>query len=205
MKTLFRAALAAMMLAGATLAPQTAFAQAAAGVVVIDLNRVYSDSAAARSARAQIKAKYEANLHSAESNFNSLAAAYNAQVEAAKKVQKPDGSIPPANQKSLGDAQQRLGNADDSLQRMQNEVNTVGRYVQSQILEQIVPIAEAIRAERHATAVLAKGSLLASDPTADVTPTLIQRLDARLKAVSITLPQPTANPAAASGTPPQGR
>ena len=207
MKTMFKAALAATMLAGASLAPHSAFAQAAGGALFVDINRVYAESAAGRSGQAQIKAKYEANLRTAAASFNAAAAAYNVQVEAAKKVLKPDGTLPDVNQRALGDAQQKLQAADDNLNRLQGEVNNVGRYVQSQVLEKTLPIAEQVRAERRAPAVLAKGSVLASDPAGDVTPTVIQRLNAKLATVSIVLPQENAPAAAARPTAPaaQGR
>ncbi len=208
MKTMIRAALAATMLAGATLTPHAAFAQAAGGSLFVDTGRVFAESAAGRSGQAQIKAKYEANLRTSAATFNAAASAYNVQVEAAKKVLKPDGSLPDANQRSLGDAQQKLQASDDNLNRLQNEVNNVGRYVQSQILEKTLPISEQIRAERRASAVMAKGSVLASDPAGDITPTVIQRLNAQLATVSIVPPQdngPAAGARPAAPASPQGR
>ena len=200
MKTMLKAALGAALLAGTTLAPDAAFAQAAGGDLFVDVNRVYAESSAGRSGQAQIKAKYEANLRTAATSFNAAASVYNAQVEAAKKVLQPNGSLPDANQRALGDAQQKLQAADDNLTRLQNEVNNVGRYVQSQVLEKTLPIAEQIRAERKASSVVAKGSVLASDPAADVTATVIQRLNGQMAAVSIVLPQENA-PAAAAPRP----
>ena len=198
MKTMLKGALAATLLAGAALAPHAASAQATGGDLFVDLNRIYAESSAGRSGQTQIKAKYEARLQGAATSFNAAASVYNAQVEAAKKVVQPNGNLPEANQRALGDAQQKLQAADDNLTRLQNEVNNVGRYVQSQVLEKTLPITEQVRAERRAPAVLAKGSVLASDPAADVTATVLQRLNSQLSTVSIILPQENAPASAAS-------
>lgn len=192
MNTVTKAALfAAAMIATPALAQN-------AGVVTVDLNRVYSESAAAKSAQAQIKTKYETNLRNAANTFNSAATAYNTQVEAARKVAKPDTALPAATQTALQNAENTLRQADSNLSNMQNEVNAVGQYVQQQILEKTLPIAEQVRAEKKAAIVAPRGSVLAADPAADVTATVIQRLDAQLKTVSITLPQQNNNAAAAA-------
>ncbi len=191
MKAFLKSAGLALMISGAAV-PTAVFAQAAPTILTVDIQRLFSDSASAKSGQAQIKTKYEANLNGAVTTYNSSATALNAQVEAARKLQKPDGSVPPASQKLVGDAQNAYNAAGQRLEGMQNEVNEVGRYVQSQILRGAQPVIEQVRAERKAALVVPKGSTLASDPTTDVTTTVIQRLDQSLKTVSITLPQQTA-------------
>ncbi len=200
MKTLLKSAGFALAIATAAV-PATVFAQAAASsTLTVDVQRLFTDTASAKSGQAQIKAKYEANLNSAVTAYNSAATALNTQVEAARKLQKPDGSLPPANQKLVGDAQNAYQAAGQRLEGLQNEVNEVGRFVQSQILRSAQPVIEQVRGERRASIIVPKGSTLASDPAGDVTTTVIQRLDATLKTVSITLPQQPAQGAA-----PQGR
>lgn len=200
MKTLLKSAGFALAIASAA-APSALFAQAAPVTLTVDVQKLFTDTASAKSGQAQIKAKYETNLNSAVTAYNSSATALNTQVEAARKLQKPDGSLPPASQKLVGDAQNAYQAAGQRLEGMQNEVNEVGRYVQSQILRGAQPVIEQIRAERKASIIVPKGSTLASDPTGDVTPTVVQRLDATLKTVSIALPQQPA----AGGPAPQGR
>jgi Skp family chaperone for outer membrane proteins len=206
MKMLLKTAVAALTVATAAV-PSATFAQATPSTLTVDVNRLFGDTASAKSGQAQIKAKYEANLQSAVTAYNSSATALNTQVEAARKVQKPDGSLPPANQKSVGDAQTAYNNAGQRLEGLQSEVNNVSRYVQEQILRAAQPVIEQVRNERKAAIVVPKGSTLASDPAGDITPTVIQRLDQSLKTVSITPPQQgqAAPAAAAPGTPPQGR
>jgi len=205
MKMLLKTAALALTVATAAV-PSATFAQAAPSTLTVDVNRLFSDSASAKSGQSQIKAKYETNLQSAVTAYNTSATTLNSQVEAARKVQKPDGSLPPANQKSVGDAQTAYNNAGQRLEGLQGEVNTVSRYVQEQILRAAQPVIEQVRNERKAAMVVPKGSTLAADPAGDITSTVIQRLDQSLKTVSINLPQQGQAPAAAAqGTPPQGR
>jgi Skp family chaperone for outer membrane proteins len=188
MKTLIKSAGFALIAATA-MVPSVGLAQATPSTLVVDVNRLFADTASAKSGQAQIKSKYEANLQSAVTAYNSSATALNTQVEAARKVQKPDGSVPPANQKLVGDAQTAYQNAGQRLEGLQGEVNNVGRYVQQQILRAAEPVIEQVRNERRAAIVVPKGSTLANDPAGDVTATVIQRLDQSLKTVSIALPQ----------------
>ena len=91
--------------------------------------------------------------------------------------------------------------AEQALQEVQQEVNQAAAYVRQQIIEHAGPVAEQIRAERKAAIVMSKDATLASDPAADVTTTLVQRLDASFPTPSIVVPQQGAAPAAATTTP----
>jgi Skp family chaperone for outer membrane proteins len=204
MNTLLKSAGFALLVA-ATGVPSASFAQATPSTLVVDVNRLFADTVSAKSGQAQIKTKYEANLQAAVTAYNSTATTLNTQVEAARKVQKPDGSVPPATQKSVGDAQNAYQAAGQRLEGLQGEVNNVGRYVQQQILRAAEPVIEQVRNERKAAIVVPKGSTLANDPAGDVTTTVIQRLDQSLKTVSIALPQQPAGGAAPATAAPQGR
>jgi Skp family chaperone for outer membrane proteins len=204
MNTLLKSAGFALLVA-ATGVPSASFAQATPSTLVVDVNRLFADTVSAKSGQAQIKTKYEANLQAAVTAYNSTATTLNTQVEAARKVQKPDGSVPPATQKSVGDAQNAYQAAGQRLEGLQGEVNNVGRYVQQQILRAAEPVIEQVRNERKAAIVVPKGSTLANDPAGDVTTTVIQRLDQSLKTVSIAPPQQPAGGAAPATAAPQGR
>ena len=200
MKTIAKGALfaAAMIAATPTLA-QTG------PVLTVDINRALAESAAGKSVSAQLQAKYTTLVTNQQNAFNTAATTYNTQVEAARKVVKPDGSLPDANRTALGNAEQALRNAQDTLERTQQELTAVNNYVRDQIVRAIVPVAEAVRAERRASVVLPRNQVLAADPATDVTTLVIQRVDAALKTVSITLPQQApATPARPAATP-QGR
>ena len=66
-----------------------------------------------------------------------------------------------------------------------------------------MPLAEQLRAERRAAAILPRGTLLAADPANDVTAVILPRLDAKLTSVQVVRPQqaPAAAPAAGVAAP----
>ena len=192
MKTMLKLSAAAALLVAA--AP----AFAAGTVLTVDFNKVFTDSNAAKSGTTQLHAKYDTLLQQRASAFQTAAQAFQTlqnQLQAIKAPAKPT----PAQESSLQAAYQRAGQAQEAAQQLDQEVQAVGRYVQSQIVEHVTPIAEQVRAERKADVVMSKNSLLASDPASDVTAVVIQRLDAAFPNPSITLPQQQAAPATGPG------
>ncbi len=178
------AALAAMFLSAA--AP----AMAAPGeVLTVDIDRVMSESAAAKNGTSQLRAKYDTQLQTRRTALQTAAQTFQTQRQAAVAAQKPGVQPPPATLQALQAAGERAQAAQDSYQQLGQELNTVTTYVRQQIVEHVTPIAEQIRNERKASAVLPKGSLLASDTSGDITATVIQRLDQQFPTPSITLPQ----------------
>jgi Skp family chaperone for outer membrane proteins len=176
------AALAALLSAAAP-------ALAAPGdVLTIDLDRVLSESAAAKSGTTQLKAKYDTQLSTRRTALQTAAAAYQSQVTAARAALKPGVPAPAATQTAVQQAGEKAQAAQDSLQQLGQELQGVEGYVRQQIIEHVTTVAEQIRAERKATVVVPKGQLFASDPTADVTAVAIQRLDQSFPNPSITPP-----------------
>ena len=195
MKTMLKISAAAALLA-ATATP----AFAAGDVLTVDFNKVFTDSNAAKSGTQQLHAKYDALMQQRATAFQTAAQAFQTlqtQLQAIKAPAKPS----PAQEASLKQAYERAGAAQESAQQLDQEVQSVGRYVQSQIVDHVAPIAEQIRAERKADVVVSKNSLLASDPAADITAVVIQRLDTAFPNPSITPPQqqPAATPAKGPG------
>ena len=192
MKTMIKLSAAALLLA-ATAAP----AFAAGEVLTVDFAKVFSDSNAAKSGTQQLHAKYDTLLQQRANAFQTAAQAFQALQNQLSAIKAP-AQVTPAQRASYQQAGERAQAAQDAAQQLDQEVQAVGRYVQSQIVEHVAPIAEQVRAERKADVVIPKGSVLASDPAGDVTAIVIQRLDAAFPNPSIVLPQQT--PAA----PPQG-
>jgi len=193
MKTMLKLSAAAALLVAAA-AP----ALAAGSVLTVDFNKVFTDSNAAKSGTQQLHAKYDTLLQQRQSAFQTAAQAFQTlqnQLQAIKAPAKPS----PAQESSLQAAYQRAGQAQEAAQQLDQEVQAVGRYVQSQIVDHVSPIAEQIRAERKADVVMSKNSLLASDPASDITAVVIQRLDASFPNPSITLPQAPAAPTQTQG------
>ena len=185
MKTLLKAAGLSTVLA-ATMA----FAPALhAQTLTVDVEKVYTDSTAFKNGQQQIEAKYGNQLRGLQSSLEAAVKDWNTQIEAAQKIAKPNTPLPPATQQTLEKARDTLQNAQARFEDGRREVNTVFQYVQAQILEKLGPIAEQIRKDRKAQIVISRAGLLALDPATDITPTVVQQLNATLTSVSINLPQ----------------
>jgi len=190
MKTMFKLSAAVALLATAA-AP--AFA---ATVLTVDFNRVFSDSAAAKSGTSQLHTKYDAQIQQRNTALQTAAQAYQTQVNAARAAAKPGVQPSQATLTAVQQAGEKAQAAQDAREQLDQEVQTVGRYIQSQIVQKVTPIAEQIRNERKAEVVVPSGGVLASDPANDITALVIQRLDATFPNPSITLPT---QPAPAQG------
>ena len=70
--------------------------------------------------------------------------------EAARRVAGPNGTtpLPEATRTALATAENTLRQADEALNRTQQEANATGEYVRNQILNAMLPLAEAVRADR---------------------------------------------------------
>jgi len=112
----------------------------------------------------------------------------------------PTPRCPPATQQSLEKARDTLQQAQGRFEDARREVNTVAQYVQLQILDKLIPIAEQIRKDRKAQVVMPRGSVLAFDAAQDITATALQQLNATVTTVSITLPQQQAQGQGAAPT-----
>jgi Skp family chaperone for outer membrane proteins len=203
MTKMFKSALLAATAAVAFSAVPALAAETTGGTLVVDFDQVFQNSAAGKSASAQISAKYQPIGAQRKAAFDRAVATYNAQVEAVKKAAKP-GTQPQATP-ALQAAGQSVQQAQDSAEQLNQEVNQVVSYVRSQIIDHARPVAEQIRGEKKAAVVISKDAALASDPANDITPTLIQRLDTAFPTASIVMPQQGAAPAASNPQAPQGR
>jgi Skp family chaperone for outer membrane proteins len=204
MTKIFKTALFAATAAASLAAAAPAFADTA--VLVVDFDTVFQTSAAGKSGTAQLAAKYQPIINQRQAAFTAAAQSYNSQVDAAKKVAKPGVPPPQATITSIQQAGERAQQAQQALEQTQQEVNQVAGYVRSQIIDHAGPIAEQIRGEKKAAVVISKSAALASDPSDDVTTTLIQRLDSAFPTPSIAVPQQQgAAPAGTASGSTQGR
>jgi Skp family chaperone for outer membrane proteins len=203
MRNNLKTLVAASLLAATAAAP--AFSQATGGILTLDLDRIYAESAAGKSAQAQLQARYQGPSQQAQSAAAAAQSAYVSQLQAAQKLVGPSGDaskLPPATRAALGAAQDKLEEARGQFAQVQQAVQQSAGFVREQINQQVLPIAEQVRAEKKAAVVLVKGALLAVDPTADITAIVLPRLDAKITTVPIVPPQPAA-PAAAPATAPK--
>jgi Skp family chaperone for outer membrane proteins len=201
MKNILKGAAAAALLAGVA-AP--ALAQE---VLSVDLDRVYTESAAGKAAQTQLQARYSGPSQQAQAAFNTARTTYETQMQAAQKLAGPNGDaskLPPATRQSLGQAQERFEQAREQALQVQQAIQQSAGFVRDQITQKVLPLAEQIRAEKKAAIVVPRGTVLAADPAGDITSVLLPRLDAQLTTVPIVPPQAGA-PAAAAPAPAAGK
>jgi Skp family chaperone for outer membrane proteins len=201
MTKLVKSAMLAAVAAASFGTPALAASSSDAGVLVVDFNAVFQNSAAGRSGTQQLQTKYQAQLQQRQQAANAAAQSFETQRGALKQ----GAPVPAATQTQLQQSLQRAQQAQASAQQLGEEVNVVANYVRQQIIDRAGPVAEQIRAERKASVVISKDAALASDPQADVTTLLVQRLDAAFPTPSIVLPQQGAAPAGARPGVTQGR
>lgn len=194
-------AMSAALAGGLLIAPQVAFAQA---TLVVDVEQIYRDSVASKNGTAQIEAKYGARIKSVRTGFDTALKGWNDQVAIAKPLVKPNAPLPPATEKALGEARQSLQEAQAQAEELQREINSVTQYVQSQIVEKLIPITERIRKERKSDVVLQRAGLLAFEPANDITAPALQQLNAVMTSVLITPPEQPAAAKPGATTPPAG-
>ena len=140
MKTIFKLSAAAALLA-ATAAP--AFA---ASVLTVDFNKVFTDSAAAKSGTSQLHTKYDTQIQQRNTALQTAAQAFQAQQNALQAIKAP-AKPTDAQINAYRQAGERAQAAQDAREQLDQEVQTVGRYIQSQIVQRVTPIAEQIRNE----------------------------------------------------------
>lgn len=200
--------LAAIAVAGATFGTGAATAQALADakVAVVDVERVMSTCVACVAANTQLQAQQTQFQQFAQQQGAPLQTERNA-IQAALKAANgnPDAAL-----------QQRIRAYDAKTQPIQRAIaereQTLQRnaqYVEQQIAARLLPVIQQIANQRGATIAVAKGSVLFSATSADITDPVLAALNQQLPSVSVTAPPPPApaqQPAAPATTPqPQGR
>ena len=192
MKTLFKAAaLAALPVIGAVSAPVAVHAQAAqSNILIVDLERVSSDSAAGKNGQSQLQAKAQTVQARVKTLSDQIGAEYQALDKARASMAQE------AFQAKVKDLEARRGNAENEVRGRQQDLAQSADYVRRQILDAVNPIITTIMRERGAQMVLVQDATMAYVPSVDVTDEVIKRLNVSLPTVSITAPTvPAATPA----------
>ena len=189
MKTMFKAAAIAAFALGTSTLSTAALAQAAApaaatSIIVVDMARVASDSAAGKSGQTQLKTK----LDSLQARGKSLSDSLRTEEETLLKARQANTMAPEAFQAKVKDLQTKQNNARTELGNREQELQRSNAFVNQQIFNAVGPIIQAVMRERNATVVLARDAALAVSPTLDVTAEVIRRLDAALPRVNATAP-----------------
>jgi outer membrane protein len=188
--------------------PGTAFAQArtpAAMIVVVDSDRVFSECTACRAASAQLQSLIVAGNQRAQQLGGPIQTEMQSIQQAAQAAQaQPAGAARTATENSLRQRAQALQGRQDAanqeLQRVDQNIQSVRANVARQINERLSPIYAQVMNAHGANLAVDVGATLAHAPALDVTNEVLTALNAALPSVSVT-PLPAPPP----GQQPQGR
>ncbi len=184
MKTIFKAAaIASLTLAGSVSLPSMAQAQAAqAAILVVDMDRIGTESAAGRNAQTQLKSK----LDSVQARAKTLGDQFRNEAETLQKARA--SMAQEAFQAKVKDLQSRQVTAENELRGREQDYGRSLAYVRKQIFDNVNPIITQLMRERNAQLVISQDATLAIAASIDVTNEVISRLNAKLPSVSITPP-----------------
>lgn len=175
---------AALLIAGALPAPALAQSAPAATIIVVDIERVVSQSAAGKQAMGEIQGKVTA----LQTRANALQGQLKTEADAIQAGQASKSLAGPALEtrvKAFGDKQQ---SAQQEVGRLENEIQRSRQFVLQQISDGVGPIVSQLMKERGANIALPKGATLQHAAALDVTAEVISRLDKSLPKVSTTPP-----------------
>lgn len=182
------AAMAAFLLIAGAL-PATVLAQAApaATIIVVDIERVVSQSAAGKQAMSEIQGKVTA----LQTRANTLQGQLKTEADAIQAAQANKSLAGPALEARVKAFQQKQQSAQQEIGRLENEIQRSRQHVLQQISEAVGPIVAQLMKERGANIAVPKAATLQHAPALDVTAEVITRLDKSLPKVSTTPPPAT--------------
>jgi Skp family chaperone for outer membrane proteins len=179
----------------------------AAVIVTVDRQEMIATSAAAKAAQTELKPKADA----LNARLNQLRTSLAAEEKTLRDTQPAQGAAPAAVQAwqtKVRDFDARRGQADQELQRRQQEIQQSEQWVVKQINDGAQPIISQIMRERGANIAVDEQVTIQHAAAIDITADVVARLDKALPKVSITPPAPPAGtapaaPAAAPAAPPR--
>lgn len=185
MRFLPSAAMAASLLVAGAL-PATVLAQATppATIIVVDIERVVSQSAAGKQAMTEIQSK----MSTLQSRANTLQGQLKTEADAIQAGQANNSLAGPALETRVKAFGQKQQSAQQEIGRLENEIQRSRQYVLQQISDGVNPIVVQLMKERSASIAIPKAAALQYSPSLDVTTEVIARLDKSLPKVSTTPP-----------------
>lgn len=181
-KSLIRTAAFAVVLASGTV---PALAQAATGsVVVVNIDRVYQESAAGKYATAQLRPQVD----QFDTRRRTLAEQLQREQQTLEAGARAKTITDVVLQQRGRDLQQRAATAQTELQGKQRTIQATQQSVIQQINDAMNPIVTAIMKEKGAVVAIPSGATLQVSTTVDITPLVISRLDQSLPRVNMTAP-----------------
>jgi outer membrane protein len=203
-KLVFAAAIAAATLATPVLAQRTA----PAVIVVVDTSRVYAECTACRAAGQQLQGMIQQGQNRAQQLGQPIQTEAQAIESEANRVQAlPAGAAKTtaqtALQTRLNTLQGRQTQANQELQRLDQNLQSIRANVSRQINERLNPIYTQVMTAHGANILVDTDATLAHTPALDVTAEVLTALNGALPSVSVTpLPAQAAPPTQPR---PQGR
>ena len=193
--------LIALALAGVS-TPVLAQQLPAAVIVTVDNQEMIVQSAAAKAAQTELKPKGDALV----ARLNQLRTSLAAEEKTLRDTQPAQGAAPVAItawQTKARDFETRRTQADQELQRRQQEIQAAEQWVIKQITDGANPIISTIMRERGANIAVDERVTLQHAAAIDITADVLARLDKALPRVSTTPPAAPAGAAQAPATPPR--
>lgn len=186
-KILISLALASTAVVMPVAAPAFAQALPAAVLIVVDLDRIYRDSAAAKAATVDLKAKDDA-LRARASQLQTSLGTEQQTIAQARPAQNAAAAAITAWETKARDFQTRQQQAGQELEKRQADLQASRQFVLKQINDALQPIITTVMRERGATVAIAKGATLDNTAALDMTTDIMARLDKALPRVSTTPP-----------------
>jgi outer membrane protein len=187
--------------------PGAALAQArtpAAITVVVDNERIFGECTACRAAASQMQGMVTAANQRAQQLGQPIQTEMQSIQQAAQAAQAQPAATRAATENSLRQRAQALQTRQDTanqeLQRLEQNIQSVRANVARQINERLTPIYAQVMNAHGANLAVDVGATLAHAPALDVTNEVLTALNAALPSVSVT-PLPAPPP----GQQPQGR
>jgi Skp family chaperone for outer membrane proteins len=185
MQRFIRSAAVAACLVVAGALPSQAVAQAqATSIIVVDMERVVTQSTAGKQAMGEIEGKMKALQARASTLQGQLKTEADA-IQAGQANKSLAGPALETRVKGFGDKQQA---AQQEIGRLENEIQRSRQYVLKQISDKVGPVVGEVMKERGATVALPKAATLQYAPSMDVTAEVLSRLDKVLPRVATTPP-----------------
>jgi outer membrane protein len=176
------------------LSPAAAQTLPAAVVVIVDMDQVFASSAAGKQAQAELKTKLDA-IQARVGQLRQSLGTEEQQLGQSRPT--APGAALTAWETKVRDFTARKTQAEQEVQKREQDFQAARQYVLKQINDAAQPIITTVMRERGASIALAQGATLQNTAALDVTTDIIARLDKALPRVSTTPPAAPAAPAPA--------
>ena len=179
---------AALIAATALAAPATAQRAPASTVIVINTDRIYRDCNACRTAQTQLQSQV-ATLRTRQQTLETQLRPEGQAIQTAVNAlagKQPDAAL----QNRVKAFQQKQDQANQELQRGQQNIQSIQANVVRQINERLQPVINQVMTQKGANLAVDEGSTLAHSQATNATNEVLAALNTALPTVSLTpLPQ----------------